>query len=63
MQLEEAKMRARENARRSEHSWYVIRVEDDYRVVSQTQLSKLPGHAHLVVYGATPGKEPIGSKP
>jgi hypothetical protein len=63
MQLEEAKMRARENARHSEHSWYVIRVEDDYRVVSQKELSRLPGHAHMIVYGAAPGKEPMEAKP
>jgi hypothetical protein len=56
MQLEEAKRLAQQSAKNSEHSWYVIQVDDDYRVVSQTELDKLPGHAHNVVFGAAPGK-------
>ncbi len=60
MQLEEAKQLAKQSARDSDQSWYVIQVEDDYKVVSQSNLSKLPGHAHMVVYGVTPGREHAG---
>jgi hypothetical protein len=56
MQLEEAKQLAQKSARISKQSWYVIRVDDDYRVVSKSDLDRLPGHAHSVVYGASPEK-------
>lgn len=57
MQLDEARERARQAARDSEHPWFVVQIGDDYRVVSQPEFNKLPGHANMVVYAASPGKQ------
>ncbi len=56
-QLEEAKRYARQFAESGDQSWYVIQVGDVYQVVPKSQLDKLPGHAHQVVYGCTPGQQ------
>ncbi len=58
--LEEAKQLAAQFSKRSNAAYYVVNMEDEFVVVSASEMKKLPGAHNRVVYSAAPEGTPEG---